>query len=215
VSRFWNKVTGVDELRFGLTRKLLALIVIALGILTFFLPLVSVNPPVMSQTDWSAFDIVSFVSQGDLVRSSSDLQLFPVEIAIVYSLLLIAFYVVSIARSQRRLLHIGVVGIGLILYGWSRAANTFEVALYRNYPATEISPGQHVMFGDLMAAQLLVIGALLFLATSEFLDAGTPLKVPRPCQSPTKREPEFIHAEVVPDEEEEAPRTDQRLRLRN
>jgi hypothetical protein len=197
VSRLWNKITGADELRFGLTRKLLVLVVLALAVLSFFLPLVSVSPPVMSQTRWSAFDIVSYVYQAGLVRSSSDLLNFPIEFALAYILALIAFYVLTLRRSQRTLVHIGVFGVGLLLYGWTRAAETFGIALFRDFPATEITSTPKVGFNDLLAALLLIMSSLLFITASEFID-GRPLPILPPiAEVPLKGEPELIYAEVV------------------
>jgi hypothetical protein len=200
VSRLWNKITGADELRFGLARKLLALVVLALAVLSFFLPLVSASPPVMSQARWSAFDIVSYVYQANLVRSSSDLLNFPIELASAYLLVLIAFYVVTVRKSQRPLVHIAVLGIGVVLYGWTRAANTFGTALFRDFPPTEISSTPQVGFSDLLAALLLIMSGLLFITATEFLD-GRPLPIlPPAAEVPLKRAAELIYAEVVTEE---------------
>jgi hypothetical protein len=207
VSRFWDKVLGIDELRFGLVRKLLAMIVIVVGVLTFVLPLVSTNPPVMDKPDWSPLEIVSYDYRAELVRSSSDLFNFPVEIAVAYLLMPVAFYVVMIARSQRRLVHLAVIGIGLIVYGWSRAAETFDVALYRNFPVTEAPTGRHVSLTELLVALVLVMGALLFLSASEFLDGDSRSQKARFTKiSHAAGDPEFIQAEVVSQGEEGKPR---------
>jgi hypothetical protein len=39
--------------------------VVALGFFTFFLPLVTVDPPVLDTTHWSAFNIVRQMYQGN------------------------------------------------------------------------------------------------------------------------------------------------------
>lgn len=215
MSRFWDKVLGLDELRFGLVRKLLGLIVIVVAVLTFFLPLVGTNPPVMDRGEWSAFDIVSYDYQADLVRSSSDLFNFPVEIAVAYLLVPIAFYVVMIARSQRRLVPIAAAGLALGLYGWSRAGETFDVAIYRNFPATEAPAGHQVAFGELMVALLLIMAILLFLTASEYLDGETKVRRMPPLRAPRMpAEPPFIQAEVVPEEKGRRDQDDS-LRLRS
>jgi hypothetical protein len=205
VRRLWNQVTGAEELRFGLMRKLLALIVLAFAIFSFFLPLVSVTPPVMNQAEWSLLDLTSYVYQARLVRSTSDLLNFPVEFALAYLLVPLAFYVVTVSRSQRRLIHIGVLGIGLVLYGWTRAADTFPVVFFRDYPPTEITSTPHVGPGALVAMLLFVLGSLLLITVSEFLDGKRRGSLPTLTTVRRKREPEFIQAEVI-SEGEDSPR---------
>jgi hypothetical protein len=200
VRRLWNQVTGAEELRFGLVRKLLALLVLAFAVFSFFLPLVSVTPPVMNQTEWSPLDLVSYVYQTGLVRSSSDLLNFPVEFALTYLLVPFAFYGVTVPSSQRRLIHITVLGIGLLIYGWSRAADTFAVAMFRNYPSTEITSTPHVGSNELFGVLLLIMGCLLFISISEFLDGKRRRILPSLTPVRGKREPEFIQAEVVSEE---------------
>jgi len=43
----------------GKRRKQLALLVIAIGIYTFFVPMVVLDPPVLNRTEWSALNIAS------------------------------------------------------------------------------------------------------------------------------------------------------------
>jgi hypothetical protein len=202
VRRLWNQVTGAEELRFGLVRKLLSLVILAFAILSFFLPLVSVSPPVMSKAEWSPLDLVSYVYQAGLVRSSSDLLNFPVEIALAYLLLPIAFYVVTVPRSQRRMIHIAVIGIGLVLYGWTRVDDSFAVAVFRDFPSTEITSTPHVASSELLAVLLLIMGCLLFISTSELLDGKRRRSLPPLTTSRCKPEPEFIRAEVITEGED-------------
>jgi hypothetical protein len=48
---FWDILVGNGS-PLGPKRRLLALIVVAGGILTFFLPLISTQPPVLQTSDW-------------------------------------------------------------------------------------------------------------------------------------------------------------------
>jgi hypothetical protein len=205
VRRLWNQITGAEELRFGLMRKLLALIVLALAVFCFFLPLVSVTPPVTNQAEWSSLDLVSYLYQAGLVRSISDLLNFPVEFALAYLLMPIAFYVVTVLRSQRTIIQIAALGIGLVLYGWTRAADSFAVAFFRDYPSTEITSTPHVQSGALLSVLLLIMGCLMFISLSEFLDGKRRRSLPTLTTVRRTREPEFIQAEVI-SEGEETPR---------
>lgn len=199
--RLWNQVTGAEELRFGLTRKLLTLIVLAFAVFSFFLPLVYVTPPVMSQPEWSPYEVISYVYQAALIRSASDVLNFPVEFALAYFLVPVAFFVVIVPRSQRRMIHIAVLGIGLALYGWNRSADSFAVVMFRDFPSTEITSTPHVGSGELHAVLLLIMLCLLLITCSEFLDGKRRPSLPYQATVRRKREPEFIHAEVVSEKE--------------
>jgi len=194
---FFDKVIGIDELRFGLSRKLIALIVTAGGILTFFLPLVATTPQVMDKTEWSAYEAVTYVYQSGLVRSSSDALLFPVEIIAAYLLLPLALYVVIISRTQRKLMHIGLAGLALVIYAWTRAGETFETLFYRNYPTAELTPGKHVDFIKLLLVLSAIMGSLLVLTACEWLDGrSSPLIAHSEMSPQTTSEPELIDAEI-------------------
>ena len=42
---------------FGKTRKLAASLIVALGVVTFFMPLISINAPIIGRMQWSALNI--------------------------------------------------------------------------------------------------------------------------------------------------------------
>lgn len=193
---FFNKLAGLDELRFGLTRKLLSLLLVATGLASFFLPLVKTNPEVMNQIEWSPYEMATYAYQARLVRSLNDAYAFPVEIATVYLLLLLALYVIALSRSQRWLVHISVLGLGLMICGLTRAADSFELLFYQNYPPAELTPGKHVHFLNLMLILVTVLTCVLFVTVSESLDVERRPKLTNPDPVEPK-EPEFIVAEFV------------------
>jgi hypothetical protein len=204
VGTFYEKVLGIDEVRFGPRRKLLALIVIAVGMLTFFLPLVTTNPAVLGKTQWSGFDILSHVYQRELLPSRVELVLFPGYFAIVYLLMVFALFVVYFFQSQRALVHIAVVGIILALHSWGWDKGNFEITFYRNYPFNELPPGRHVAFGQLILALIAVMGVLLLIVSSEALDAEPSAKRIQTSEQPrgASTEPEFLEVEILPPEED-------------
>jgi len=66
---------------------------------------------------------------------------------------------------------------------------------------------RHVGFGDLTIALLGVMGILLFIAINEDLDTESPpksAKIEEALSYP--REPEFLHAEILPPEEDKSSR---------
>ena len=50
----------------GKRRKSLAFFVVALGIISFFWPLITTDPPVLGKTQWSAWNVVCQIYQGNL-----------------------------------------------------------------------------------------------------------------------------------------------------
>jgi hypothetical protein len=93
-SSFWDILAG-NGLAMGPKRRSLALVVVAGGILTFFVPLVSTYPPVLQITDWSPFNIVRQMYLGHLPQPICErcgepvirsLLALPFDITVVYAL---------------------------------------------------------------------------------------------------------------------------------
>ncbi len=75
---------------FHKTRRQLAVVVIAIGLSTFFLPMVILDSPIMNRTEWSAWDIASNVCRHTLPVSSGHFDEGLLEIALLYILMVLA-----------------------------------------------------------------------------------------------------------------------------
>ncbi len=97
----------------GEERKWFACVLISLGICSFFLPMVILDPPVLNRTEWSALNVASKVYEGKLPvpGGSFDVQL--IAIALIYSLMPFALIAVYRPGPPRALKVISWIGVGL------------------------------------------------------------------------------------------------------
>lgn len=112
----------------GEERKLLALLVIAIGVCTFFLPMVSLKPPLLNRTEWSALNIVSHVYERKLPVPGGRLDEGLIEIGLTYLLLpfaLIATYLPGPPRALKVISGIGFVCGSLARFWEHTFMNTF------------------------------------------------------------------------------------------
>jgi len=188
-SSFWDILAGNGP-PMGPKRRSLALIVVAGGILTFFVPLVSTRPPVLRTTDWSPFDIVRQMYLGHLPQPICErcgepmirsLLALPFDVAVVYGLMLSALGALCF-RKTAVLAWIGIVGITFSLQTYMVTGGTnfatkwgFEWTFYGQPQSLQSSAKGPVFYGWLTTALLMVMCAIVFVATREDLD--TPTKV--------------------------------------
>jgi len=111
----------------GRPRRVLALVVIGMGLVTFFIPLIAINPPVLETTHWSAFRTVSRMYEGrlpepvcercgePLVRS---LLALPFEVTAAYLLLACALAALFFPESPKVLTAVGTIG-SLLCLTWA------------------------------------------------------------------------------------------------
>jgi hypothetical protein len=184
---FWDILVGNGS-PLGPKRRLLALIVVAGGILTFFLPLISTQPPVLQTSDWSPFAIVRQIYIGRLPQPICErcgepairsLLALPLDVAVVYGLILSALVVLCVRKSAA-LAWIGIVGANLSLATYMLRGGTnfatkweFEKTFYGEPQSLASSSNGPVLYGWLTFALLLVMCALVFVAIREDLDAPT------------------------------------------
>jgi hypothetical protein len=148
---------------------LLALLVIGLGLSTFFLPLVSVDPPVLDTIHWSAFDIVWQMYQGRLHApvcercSEPAVRAFvalPFLVTAIYLLMMVALVPLLSPYAMNTLATISIIGGIGSMYLWRNAtAWDFERTFYGHW-----STVRHVHYGLLQLALLGVMGALFLIA---------------------------------------------------
>jgi hypothetical protein len=163
VSTFYEKVVGFDSVHLGPRRRLLAITILGIGLLTFFAPLITTQPPVLGKTRWSMFDIVSNVYSGDFFPSRAQIVSFPIAVPIAYLLISCSLLVVCFFRSQGALPAIAVAGMLLAVRAWYWERGDFQLMFY-GAPGSKDWP--QVGVGSLVISLLLVMGALLFITTS-------------------------------------------------
>ena len=98
----------------GPRRKAFAAAVLAIGLLSFFLPLIKVDIAVINKTRWSAFDIAVKVHYGELpprAASRDFVDAIPIIIPTLYFLQLVAVFSLAVSRSPVILKTIAVLGI--------------------------------------------------------------------------------------------------------
>ena len=188
-------------------------VTLVIGILTFFVPLVTTNPPVLNKTRWSVFDIVQHVWARELPPGpdwEQAIVYFPVDCLLLYVFLLFAVVKLRSPEAHRTLALVAALSIYLDAWMW-RTWKAFEVTFYGHVSYDNMSSVRHVGLGELALVQLAVWGALLFIIADEDLDAESSAKGVQPDADSTKSsEPEFLEVEILPPEEPEAMRRDRR-----
>ena len=94
----------------GGPRKRIALGIITLGVVTFVLPMVTLDPPVLNRAQWSPVQILSAVYAGELpvAKGHFDETLF--EAAMLYLLMIAGLGAVYLPRSPKPLTVISLLG---------------------------------------------------------------------------------------------------------
>jgi hypothetical protein len=100
----------------GRRKRSFAFLIVVGGILTFFLPLVTTDPPVMGRTRWSAWNLACQLQAGNLppVRHYSERNEFSLSIPLmataIYLLLMVALVALCFSCSPELLTWIAVLG---------------------------------------------------------------------------------------------------------
>jgi len=94
----------------GKERKRLAILVIALGITTFFLPMVVVDPPVLNRTEWSPLHIAAGVLSRQLPVPHGSFDPGLLEIALIYGLMIASLAALLPSGPPDALLIISIIG---------------------------------------------------------------------------------------------------------
>jgi hypothetical protein len=150
---------------------LAALLVIVVGLLTFFLPLVSIDPPVLDKTHWSAFDIVQAMYQGHLHAPAGcarcgepavrAIMALPLLVTVIYGLLVVALLPLSIPYALNTVATISGLGvIGCLFLSGHATAWGFEETFYGHWSGTRHVHGgllQLALLGDMVTLFLISI----------------------------------------------------------
>ena len=112
----------------GERRRRFALLVIAMGIYTFFVPLIIVDPPVLNRTEWSALNIASTIYERKLPVPGGRFDVGLLQIALVYVLMLPALITLYLPGPPRALMVISTIG-----FAFSSFARFWSGTFYRTF----------------------------------------------------------------------------------
>src|SRR5438876_11334344 len=87
-----------------------AMVVLAIGLLSCFEPLMTTKPPVMGRAQWSLLDIVRQLQNGGLHTSAGNIVLPSISFGLPYLLMLVAFFNLCLFPAHVVLEGEGVVG---------------------------------------------------------------------------------------------------------
>lgn len=168
--RIFRSGAGAPPVRLlGMSARPSALLVIVLGLLTFFVPLVAIDRPVLDTTHWSAFAIVREMYNGNLHADTCErcgepsiraLLALPVAITATYLLMVVALLPLSVPYALNTVA--GIAGLGAInsLYLSGHAtAWAFEETFYG-----QASGVGHVHYFGLQLTLFGVMAALFLIA---------------------------------------------------
>ena len=161
-------------------RRLLAIAAIFVGVSSFFSSLISIDPPVLGTSQWSAWRISWQTYEGSLPnrevskecercgqRWALILWSVPKEYLVAYLLLPIALVAVLRFRSERMLAVVGAIGCLLTWneFKWKYTSQDLGDIFYGH-----LGTASHVHLGPLTATLGLVMTALLAIGLSPDLD---------------------------------------------
>jgi hypothetical protein len=152
--------------------RLLALFIVAVGLLTFFWPFVTTDPPVGGISRWSCLTIVEQMYKGALPTPACErcgepsarvLLALPFTVLLDYLFMIAAATAACSGRSARLLMGIALLGAYSCLRSWGVGTRlAFEGKFFGFRQG-------HVHYSGLLAAHLVVLLAL-FLVAQDVLD---------------------------------------------
>jgi hypothetical protein len=95
---------------FSRLRRRLAVAILTLGLVTFFVPLFSISPPVLGSASWSALNLVSGSYAQRFPRVEAYFNLALSGVLLVYSLMLCGLVALAFPNPQKALVTVGVIG---------------------------------------------------------------------------------------------------------
>jgi hypothetical protein len=94
----------------GARRRQLASLVIVVGFRTFFIPLVTIDPPVLGRTRWSALNIAAEIYRRNLPVPEGHFDPGLTEITLIYVFMMFAVAALAFPRAQEALRVIALFG---------------------------------------------------------------------------------------------------------
>ncbi len=114
-------------------RRVVAILVIAFGLYSFFLPMLVLKKPVLGRTEWTPFAMAEEVHNGRLPVDKHWIELPAVEDAISYVLLLLALLAVIIPGGASAFRAIALLGFCLSAVATRRAVSHYSYFLTGSY----------------------------------------------------------------------------------
>lgn len=191
-----------------MSSRFVAILIAVAGLLTFFWPLVTTDPPVADTTRWSCFDIVDQMYNGALIApvcercgvpSVRAMLALPLDFAAAYVLLAFMVIVLSLRVPAQRVIWFPLIWISVAIRWRHGTRMAFEKSFFGS------SGNGHVNYSALLATHVVAMGAL-FLACLDLRDEESlEQSRNRGRLRGEPREPQVIDAEIV-DENEPANR---------
>lgn len=153
-------------------KRTLLLLILAFGCLTFFLPLVRIDPPVLERTRWSCFQIVREAYRGRLPSPDCErcgeaairaVVSLPFLVSVVYALMLVALVPLSVPYASETVSSLACIG-GLICLYMARRPDLGASLRKTLYGDSSVG---HIAWRDLQVALLAVMAALFYVALCE------------------------------------------------
>ena len=136
-----------------------ALTFVTLGLVTFFVPLITVAPPALGRQQWSVLGIALEL----LARPGTPLPLLRIPFALIYLLLLLATLALCFFPFRKLLLWISVAGL-ILLYPFRGLFGGFTLTAFF------LPSGKGGDFRQLWVALLIVMLVVAFLAWRDTTD---------------------------------------------
>jgi len=102
---------------FGKNRRRLAFLVCALGVYTFFLPMVILNPPLLGRTEWSPLNMAVNIYLGNFPVRRGRFDETLIEIGVIYLLILFSLIVMWLPGRPEILFSTSSFGVVLSFLG--------------------------------------------------------------------------------------------------
>lgn len=156
---------GVRRAPLGYVRKKIALLIVFLGCLTFFAPMVRLNPPLMGSAQWSPLNIAVALWHSSLPVSTGRFDEGLLEIFSLYALMAAAIPAIVFPKSPHALRVISGAGTVVSFFGkfWEHA---FMYTFGWNYFGAE-----HMARGITWWVLPFIMPLLLVIAFCDFIDS--------------------------------------------
>lgn len=152
------------------SRRFAALCLLAIGLYTFFVPLVKIHPVVMGKNEWSAWDITSIILYGKLHASSGILGYLLINIPLQYFLMLIMLLLtgLSFSRYRRELMVIAVLALGCGIEARESGYQFFAGMFFPKSFAALTGAG--IEYGTAMIVPSITMAGVILISITEDMD---------------------------------------------
>lgn len=204
----------------GTAQRTLGLLIVGAGLLTFFFPLITTDPPVLGRSHWSPLLITVQMCEGQLPRSHGMNSVSPGDVLFSIPLMFTAMYLLDLAAlatlflSPYPKLMRGIAWAELCMcWAWRGDRRSFELLFYGTFSYREgFSLVRHVSIGQLTFILVAVMGVIWLLSMEDHTETEdvTGDWVPAADGAQGSRPPEVLDAEVVSSDDNKQSRREDR-----